>query len=107
MTRRLPAATSRQEGRAGLVAVATHPDVDIVLCPPLAPTDSRLSLRQSSTAETIAPPTRKQLLWRGGIVTDTGLPARRARDPGPSTASTTPFISACTARGELNIYGWH
>ena len=68
-------------GRDGLVAVASHPDVDIVLCASSRHRRrSRRCSRRSSAARRSRSPTRKCSSWPAALVTDAARAPRR-RDP--------------------------
>jgi 1-deoxy-D-xylulose-5-phosphate reductoisomerase len=57
-------------GRAGLVAVATHPDVDIVLCASSGTDGLEAVLAAIEHGKTIALANKEVLVMAGGIVTD-------------------------------------
>lgn len=65
-------------GRAGLVAVATHPDVDIVLCASSGTDGLEAVLAAIEQGKTIALANKEVLVMAGGIVTEA---ARRHRVP--------------------------
>ncbi len=73
-------------GRDGMVAVASHPDVDLVLCASSGTDALEAVLAAIEHGKTIALANKEVLVMAGGMVTE-------AR----STASTTPSTSACTA----------
>ena len=82
-------------GREGLVAVASHPDADLVLCASAGTDALEAVLAAIELGKTIALANKEILVMAGGIVTEA---ARVAGSPFcPWTASTTPFISACMA----------
>ncbi|MFN7984467.1 MAG: 1-deoxy-D-xylulose-5-phosphate reductoisomerase [Vicinamibacterales bacterium] len=58
------------EGRAGLVAVATHPDVDIVLCASSGTDGLEAVLAAIEHGKAIALANKEVLVMAGGIVTD-------------------------------------
>ena len=90
--RRRPSPT---RGRDGLVAVASHPDADIVLCASSGTDALEAVLAAIDCGKTIALANKEILVMAGAIVMEA---ARRHRYPFCQwTASTTPFISACTA----------
>ena len=62
--------TLAPEGRAGLVAVATHPDVDIVLCASSGTDGLEAVLAAIEHGKTIALANKEVLVMAGGIVTD-------------------------------------
>ena len=87
-------------GRDGLVAVASHPDVDLVLCASAGTDGLEAVLAAIAHGKTVALANKEVLVMAGGLVMDA---ARRhqASPSCPSTASTTPSTSACTAgRGQ-------
>ena len=83
-------------GRDGLVAVATHPDVDLVLCASSGTAALEAVLAAIEAGKTIALANKEVLVMAGALVTDGGA-ARAASRSCRSTASTTRFTSACTA----------
>ena len=89
-------------GSDGLIAVATHPDVDLVLCASSGTAALEAVLAAIDAGKTIALANKEVLVMAGGLVMDAAR-ARAASRSCRSTASTTPFISACTAarRGEV------
>lgn len=62
--------TIASEGRAGLVAVATHPDVDIVLCASSGTDGLEAVLAAIEHGKTIALANKEVLVMAGGIVTE-------------------------------------
>ena len=73
---RSPSVTGRAgAGRDGLVAVASHPDVDIVLCASSGTDGLEAVLAAIEHGKTIALANKEVLVMAGGIVTDA---ARRA-----------------------------
>jgi len=62
--------TCAPEGRAGLVAVATHPDVDIVLCASSGTDGLEAVLAAIEHGKTIALANKEVLVMAGGIVTE-------------------------------------
>ncbi len=62
--------TTAPEGRAGLVAVATHPDVDIVLCASSGTDGLEAVLAAIEHGKTIALANKEVLVMAGGIVTE-------------------------------------
>ena len=91
-------------GADGLVAVATHPDVDIVLCASSGTAGLEAVLAAIEAGKTIALANKEVLVMAGALVTDAARRARRRRFC-RSTASTTPFTSACTAGGATRSGG--
>ena len=83
-------------GRDGLVAVASHPDVDLVLCASSGTEALEAVLAAIEHGKTIALANKEVLVMAGGIVTEAAAPRRASRFC-RSTASTTPSTSACTA----------
>ena len=86
-----PDAVARPDG---LIAVATHPDVDIVLCASSGTAALEAVLAAIEAGKTIALANKEVLVMAGALVT-----RRRARTASRccrSTASTTPFTSVCT-----------
>src|SRR5262249_43533304 len=57
-------------GREGLVAVATHPDVDLVLCASSGTDGLEAVLAAIDAGKTIALANKEVLVMAGGIVTD-------------------------------------
>ena len=73
--RSLPPVTFAPSGREGLVAVASHPDVDLVLCASSGNDGLEAVLAAIVAGKTIALANKEVLVTAGGIVTET---ARRA-----------------------------
>ena len=73
-------ATIAGSGRDGLVAVASHPDVDIVLCASSGTEALEAVLAAIEQRKTIALANKEVLVMAGGIVTEAAAPERR-RDP--------------------------
>ena len=67
-------------GRDGLVAVASHPDVDLVLCASSGTEALEAVLAAIEHGKTIALANKEMLVMAGGIVTEAAAPQRR-RDP--------------------------
>ena len=63
-------ATLAGAGRDGLVAVASHPDVDLVLCASSGTDGARGGARGDRAGKTIALANKEVLVMAGGIVTD-------------------------------------
>ena len=73
-------ATIAGSGRDGLVAVASHPDADIVLCASSGTEALEAVLAAIERRKTIALANKEVLVMAGGIVTEAAAPERR-RDP--------------------------
>ena len=82
-------------GADGLSAVASHPDVDLVLCASSGTDGLEAVLAAIDAGKTIALANKEVLVMAGALVTEAAR--RRASRSCPWTASTTPFTSACTA----------
>ena len=65
----MPALTCAGAGRDGLVAVASHPDVDIVLCASSGTEALEAVLAAIEAGKTIALANKEVLVMAGGIVT--------------------------------------
>ena len=90
------------EGGCGLVAVATHPDVDIVLCASSGTAALEAVLAAIEAGKTHR--ARQQgSAGDGRRARDRRRAARAASRFCRSTASTTPSTSACTARHRAEI----
>ena len=82
-------------GSEGLCEIATHPDVDVVLCASSGTAALEAVLAAIEAGKTIALANKEVLVMAGGLVMDAAR--RKAWRCCPSTASTTPSTSACTA----------
>ena len=83
-------------GPEGLIAVATHPDADVVLFASSGTAALDAVLAAIEAGKTIALANKEILVMAGALV----MARARARAASPccrSTASTTPSTSACTA----------
>ena len=78
--RRPPGVTMAGTGRDGLVAVASHPDVDLVLCASSGTEALEAVLAAIEHGKTIALANKEVLVMAGGIVTEAAR-AQRRRDP--------------------------
>ena len=88
-------------GRDGLVAVATHPDVDIVLCASSGTDGLEAVLAAIEHGKTVALANKEVLVMAGGIVTDAARRARRADPAGRQRAqrhSPVPARARAAAR---------
>ena len=83
-------------GSEGLIAVATHPDVDVVLCASSGTAALEAVLAAIDAGKTIGLANKEVLVMAGGSGDGRGARAAASRFC-RSTASTTPFTSACTA----------
>ena len=84
----------RRPGRDGLVAVATHPDVDVVLCASSGTAALEAVLAAIEAGKTIALANKEVLVMAGGIVTEAAR-AQRRRDPaGRQRAQRHPPVPA-------------
>ena len=83
-------------GRDGLVAVASHPDVDLVLCASSGTDGLEAVLAAIEHGKTIALANKEVLVMAGGLVTDAARRQRR-RHPAGGQRAQRRFTSACTA----------
>ena len=72
-------ATIAGAGRDGLVAVASHPDVDLVLCASSGTEGLEAVLAAIEHGKTIALANKEVLVMAGGIVTEAAARARASR----------------------------
>ena len=80
-------------GAEGLLAVATHPSVDIVICASSGTAGLEAVLAAIAAGKTIALANKEVLVMAGALVT--AAPADKVSIL-PWTASTTPSTSVCT-----------
>ena len=84
-------------GRDGLVAVASHPDVDLVLCASAGTDGLEAVLAAIAHGKTVALANKEVLVMAGGARRWRRRAGEQASRSCRSTASTTPSTSACTA----------
>ena len=81
-------------GNDGLVAVATHPDVDIVLCASSGTAALEAVLAAIEAGKTIALANKEVLVMAGGLVMDAARAQRRRRAAGGQRAQRDPPVPA-------------
>ena len=91
-----------QPGSAGLIAVATHPDVDIVICASSGTAALEAVLAAIDAGKTIALANKEVLVMAGALVTRRCARTRRRRFF-PSTANTTPIHQCLHGRRREEI----
>ena len=79
-------------GRDGLVAVASHPDVDLVLCASSGTDGLEAVLAAIEHGKTIALANKEVLVMAGGIVTEAARRARRGDSAGRQRAQRHPPV---------------
>ena len=93
--RAAPSAPSRwSAGAEGLVAVATHPDVDLVLCASSGTAALEAVLAAIDAGKTIALANKEVLVMAGALVTDGRAPARRGDPAGRQRAQRHSSVPA-------------
>ena len=88
-------------GRDGLVAVASHPDVDLVLCASAGTDGLEAVLAAIEHGKTIALANKEVLVMAGGIVTEAARAARRRDPAGRQRAQRHPPVPARPRRAEV------
>ena len=78
----------------GLVAVATQPDADIVLCASSGTAALEAVLAAIDAGKTIALANKEVLVMAGGLVTEAARTARRGRAAGRQRAQRHPPVPA-------------
>ena len=81
-------------GAEGLMAVATHPDVDIVLCASSGTAGLEAVLAAIDAGKTIALANKEVLVMAGALVTERGAPPRRDDPAGRQRAQRHPPVPA-------------
>ena len=86
-------------GAEGLVAVATHPEVDVVLCASSGTAGLEAVLAAIDAGKTIALANKEVLVMAGGLVMDRGPRPRRADPAGRQRAQRHPPVPARPSPG--------